>query len=62
MILPGRLASNLLLSSILAMVLATPLAAAELVLRVAMTAGDIPITIGQADQGYEGFRFVSLSL
>ena len=62
MILPGRLASNLLLSSILAMVLATPLAAAKLVLRVAMTAGDIPITIGQADQGYEGFRFVSLSL
>jgi peptide/nickel transport system substrate-binding protein len=37
-------------------------AAAESVLRVAMTAGDIPITIGQADQGYEGFRFVSLSL
>jgi peptide/nickel transport system substrate-binding protein len=63
MIFPGRLTSNLLLSSILAMALATPrLAAADSVLRVAMTAGDIPITIGQADQGYEGFRFVSLSL
>jgi peptide/nickel transport system substrate-binding protein len=35
---------------------------AESVLRVAMTAGDLPITIGQADQGYEGFRFVSYSL
>jgi peptide/nickel transport system substrate-binding protein len=32
------------------------------VLKVAMTAGDLPITIGQADQGYEGFRFVSYSL
>jgi ABC-type transport system substrate-binding protein len=41
---------------------AAPAAAAESVLRVAMTAGDVPIVIGQADQGYEGFRFVSLSL
>lgn len=37
-------------------------AQAESVLRVAMTAGDIPIVIGQADQGYEGFRFVSYNL
>ena len=37
-------------------------ARAESVLRVAMTAGDIPIVIGQADQGYEGFRFVSYNL
>jgi hypothetical protein len=31
---------------------------AETVLRVAMTAGDVLITIGQPDQGFEGYRFV----
>ena len=31
---------------------------AETVLRVAMTAGDVPIVIGQPDQGFEGYRFV----
>src|SRR6266511_2628293 len=35
---------------------------AETVLRVAMTAGDVPITIGQPDQGFEGYRFVGYSL
>ena len=35
---------------------------AESVLRVAMTAGDIPITIGQPDQGFEGYRFVGYNL
>ncbi|MGK0171129.1 MAG: peptide/nickel transport system substrate-binding protein [Gammaproteobacteria bacterium] len=37
-------------------------ASAESVLRVAMTAGDIPVTIGQPDQGFEGYRFVGYSL
>jgi ABC-type transport system substrate-binding protein len=40
----------------------TPHATAETVLRVAMTAGDVPITIGQPDQGFEGYRFVGYSL
>src|SRR5262245_660183 len=35
---------------------------AETVLRVAMTAGDIPDWTGQPDQGFEGFRFVGWSL
>jgi peptide/nickel transport system substrate-binding protein len=35
---------------------------AETVLRVAMTAGDVPITIGQPDQGFEGYRFVGYGL
>lgn len=35
---------------------------AESVLRVAMTAGDIAVTTGTADQGFEGFRFVAWSL
>ena len=36
--------------------------AQETVLRVAMTAGDIPDVSGQPDQGAEGVRFVGLSL
>jgi hypothetical protein len=32
--------------------------AAEKVLRVGMSAADIPINIGQPDQGFEGFRFM----
>ena len=40
-----------------------PLSAqAESVLRVGMTAGDIPDWTGQPDQGFEGFRFVGWSL
>src|SRR5437016_10968662 len=38
------------------------LARAESVLRVAMTAGDIPDWTGQPDQGFEGYRFVGWSL
>ena len=37
-------------------------ARAQGVLTVAMTAGDIPVTAGNPDQGFEGFRFVALSL
>src|ERR1700745_954727 len=37
-------------------------ASAESVLRIAMTAGDIPDWTGQPDQGFEGYRFVGWSL
>jgi hypothetical protein len=37
-------------------------ARAESVLTVAMTAGDIPVTTGNPDQGFEGFRFVGYNL
>jgi ABC-type transport system substrate-binding protein len=37
-------------------------ARAESVLRIAMTAGDIPAWTGQPDQGFEGYRFVAYSL
>jgi peptide/nickel transport system substrate-binding protein len=37
-------------------------ARAESVLRVAMSAGDIPDWTGAPDQGYEGYRFVGFSL
>ena len=42
--------------------LSTAPAAAESVLRVAMTVGDIPTWTGQPDQGYEGYRFVGWNL
>ncbi|HVH79940.1 MAG TPA: hypothetical protein VM782_11150, partial [Stellaceae bacterium] len=41
--------------------LAAP-ASAENTLRVAMTAGDIPVTTGNPDQGFEGYRFVGYNL
>ena len=36
--------------------------AQEKVLRIAMTAGDIPRTSGQPDQGFEGNRFTGIPL
>lgn len=54
--LPARLAAILL------SVGAVPAASAQGVLTVAMTAGDIPVTTGNPDQGFEGLRFVGLSL
>src|SRR5919198_3111792 len=32
------------------------------VLRIGMTAADIPYTAGQPDQGFEGFRFIGFQL
>ncbi|WP_397448205.1 ABC transporter substrate-binding protein [Pseudomonas sp. NA-150] len=41
----------------------SPLAAmAETTLRIAMTAADIPLTLGQPDQGYEGNRFTGITM
>ncbi len=37
-------------------------AATEKVLRIAMTAADIPLTTGAPDNGFEGFRFVGYTL
>jgi peptide/nickel transport system substrate-binding protein len=41
---------------------APQIAQAESVLRIAMTAGDIPDWVGQPDQGFEGYRFVGFNL
>ena len=38
----------------------SPAAAQEKVLRIAMTAADIPRTLGQPDQGFEGNRFTEM--
>src|SRR5664279_6305649 len=37
-------------------------AGAEAVLRIGMTAADIPRTLGQPDQGFEGNRFTGLTM
>src|ERR1700761_6549958 len=42
--------------------LTAPVANAESVLRIAMTAGDIPDWTGEPDQGFEGYRFVAFNL
>src|SRR4030081_877722 len=38
------------------------IAGAETVLRIGMTAADIPRTLGQPDQGFEGNRFTGLTI
>ena len=50
------------LAAFVAAALSATVATAESTLRVAMTAGDIPVTIGQPDQGFEGYRFVGYNL
>src|SRR5437868_13292950 len=50
---------------VLAVALATglpQLASAETVLRIGMTEADIPRTLGQPDQGFEGNRFTGLTM
>ena len=42
--------------------LAVPAFAQEKVLRIAMTAADIPRTLGQPDQGFEGNRFTGIPM
>jgi peptide/nickel transport system substrate-binding protein len=43
-------------------VTSSPAAVAQGTLRIGMTANDIPLTWGQPDNGFEGFRFVGLQL
>src|SRR5258706_15712625 len=37
-------------------------AAAQGVLRIGMTAADVPLTTGQPDQGFEGYRFAGYTI
>ena len=48
--------------SLAALLAAAGSAGAQGTVTVAMTAGDIPVTSGNPDQGFEGFRFVALNL
>jgi ABC-type transport system substrate-binding protein len=45
-----------------AALVASPVQAQEKVLRIAMTAADIPRTLGQPDQGFEGNRFTGIPM
>jgi peptide/nickel transport system substrate-binding protein len=55
--------AGLMAVSVLAATLAAPAAfAQEKVLRIAMTAADIPRTLGQPDQGFEGNRFTGVPM
>lgn len=56
------LAGTLAMIGTLAAALPVTANADEKVLRVAMTAADIPLNIGQPDQGFEGFRFMGYML
>ena len=55
------LARRLTAAAALALAATQPLQA-ESVVTVGMTAGDIPVTTGNPDQGFEGFRFVGFNL
>jgi peptide/nickel transport system substrate-binding protein len=57
----GRLPAMLALGAAIGL-LAPGAASADSTLRVAMTAGDIPVTTGNPDQGFEGYRFVGYNL
>lgn len=60
---PRALVSRLALAAGLFAVLAPSAALAqEKVLRIAMTAADIPRTLGQPDQGFEGNRFTGIPM
>jgi len=53
---------TLALCSALAVAFTAPVAAQEKVLRIGMTAADIPRTLGQPDQGFEGNRFTGMPM
>lgn len=57
----GKTSGLIGLAALSVLALALP-ATAETVLRVAMTAADIPATDGAPDQGYEGYRFVGYTM
>jgi peptide/nickel transport system substrate-binding protein len=57
-----RFGSSLLAVGIAAGLAASGAAAQEKVLRIAMTAADIPRTLGQPDQGFEGNRFTGIPI
>jgi len=56
---PFRVAA---LCGALASVMAAPTLAEESVLRIGMTAADVPRTLGQPDQGFEGNRFTGIPM
>jgi peptide/nickel transport system substrate-binding protein len=60
--LMGKKTGVTILSAIFYLGTALPALAQEKVLRIGMTAADIPRTLGQPDQGYEGNRFTGMPM
>ncbi|GJD29507.1 Heme-binding protein A [Methylobacterium adhaesivum] len=58
---PARLGRRLLAATLLSGLMA-PAALAQGVLKIGMTASDIPLTTGQADNGGEGMRFTGYTI
>jgi peptide/nickel transport system substrate-binding protein len=58
----SRSAAVVTLAVLAAMVVLPGIAGAETILRIGMTAADIPRTLGQPDQGYEGNRFTGVTM
>ena len=58
----GWLSSRATMTLLAASLAATGAMAQEKVLRIAMTAADIPRTLGQPDQGFEGNRFTGIPI
>src|SRR3989440_11792532 len=58
----GRATATAIVLAIASMVALPRIAAAESLLRIGMTAADIPRTLGQPDQGFEGNRFTGLTM
>src|SRR3954470_2929252 len=58
----SRTATALMMLTIASAFALPQIAAAETVLRIGMTAADIPRTLGQPDQGFEGNRFTGLTM
>jgi peptide/nickel transport system substrate-binding protein len=57
--------SSIIRTALAALALAASLwqpASAQGVLRIGMTASDIPLTTGQSDQGAEGMRFLGYTV
>src|SRR3981081_591546 len=58
----SRAAAAVILLAIAAVAGLPRMAIAETILRIGMTAADIPRTLGQPDQGFEGNRFTGLTM
>src|SRR5450432_3012359 len=58
----GRASAAVVLLAMACAAALPQIAGAETVLRIGMTAADIPRTLGQPDQGYEGNRFTGLTM
>src|SRR5260370_36179904 len=58
----SRTATALMMLTVASIFALPQIAGAETVLRIGMTAADIPRTLGQPDQAFEGKRFTGLTM